>query len=136
MWKIIITIIVSVLVVSSSAKASHTLYEFFNGALPSIANRFGIYNAIVSNDDSYTGTYEQNVVLLAALKALETNIGGVSGGVSNMPIMRRRGNSLVTVNNTLFWGIGTSTSAQKVSVYGTTTLQSFENDVAAFKVLA
>lgn len=46
-------------------KTSRSLAEFFDGVLPSLRER-----ALMSDDPNYTGTYEQNVALLAKLNAV------------------------------------------------------------------
>jgi hypothetical protein len=46
-------------------KTSETLAEFFDGVIPSLRER-----ALMSDDPNYTGTYEQNVALLAKLNAV------------------------------------------------------------------
>ena len=119
----ILPTILSLLLLATGAYASATLYEYYNGDLPTIEERAVIYGKNVDNRYGYTGTVTENNALLKYLKSQEVELFGAAAfpassefatttGWADDGIIVRLDNSSDSV------GIGTTTPAEKLGISG------------------
>ena len=114
--------IIFVFLLMVSIVKAQTLWEFFNGDLPSVKERSNIYSEV--GNDVYKGTREQNIKLLSFLEQLTSpSLGSLAFPPSTVEGTSTAGwtddGSIVRLNTSSdFVGVGTNNPSEKLSVVG------------------